>query len=84
MSVLVNEIQVFATKFGVPPAVAMMLPAVFNQGAEEVGMTTSDLVKLATYGEEELGHYVVTIAEEAANSELGKEVWAEFEEKENG
>ena len=84
MSVLVNEIEVFATRFGVPPAVAMMLPAVFNQGAEEVGMTAAELVKLATYGEEELGHYMVTIAEEAANSDAGKEAWAEFKEKMNG
>jgi hypothetical protein len=44
MNVLVNEIQVFAVKFGVPPAVAMMLPAVFHQGAEEAGMTAGELV----------------------------------------
>jgi hypothetical protein len=47
-------------------------------------MTAAELVKLATYGEEELGHYMVTIAEEAANSDAGKEAWAEFEEKMNG
>ena len=84
MSVLVNEIQVFATKFGVPPAVAMMLPAVFHQGAEEAGMTAGGLVMVATYGDKELGNYIVAVAEECAASELGKECWANFKEKENG
>jgi len=84
MSVLVNEIQVFATKFGVPPAVAIMLPAVFNQGAEEAGMTAGGLVMVATYGDKELGNYIVAVAEECAASDMGKECWANFKENEHG
>ena len=84
MSVLVNEIQVFATKFGVSAPIAMMLPAVFDKGAEETGMPVLKLVSLATYGNMELGNYFVEVAQKCANSEAGKEAWAEFEEKENG
>jgi|TARA_R110000765_G_scaffold403179_1_gene499197 hypothetical protein len=83
MGDLVNEIGVFATRFGVEPAVAMMLPAVFRNGAEGVGASARELVKLATYGEGDLGRYMIAVAEEAANSDAGKEAWAEFGEKMN-
>jgi len=75
---MTNEVYAFAKKFDVPPRVAIMLPGAFHQGAGETGMTQRELVNLATHGEEELGLYMVAIAEECADGVLGRAVWADF------
>ena len=84
MTRLTNEIAAFCTAYDVSAPIAMMLPAVFDKGAEETGMPVLKLVSLATYGNMELGNYFVEVAQKCANSEAGKEAWAEFEEKMNG
>ena len=84
MSVLTDEIHVFAVTYKVPAPVAMMLPGVFSRGAKDLGMPVRKLVGLATYINEDLGNYLVGAAEECAASEMGKECWANFKEKENG
>ncbi|HAG73531.1 MAG TPA: hypothetical protein DCL66_15140 [Gammaproteobacteria bacterium] len=78
MSVLVEKINVFAKKYGVPPNVAMMLPAIFKNAAGKVDMDVEDLVDVATEKNAELALYLITIADKCANSKVGMERWNDF------
>jgi len=60
-----EELVVFAMARGLAPNEAMVLPALFEKAADEVGMSVRGLISSATYSNE-VGEYLAKVAREVA------------------
>ena len=63
---MTNELATFAARFGIAPAVAYVLPALFERTAERLGMHPRVLVAEATYRNPPLGEYLAEAARKVA------------------
>lgn len=73
----------FAEVYGIAPAVAYVLPALFECSAQKVGMTTRELATSAL-GNHELGKYLAQCARDVANADLTLKDLESKAQKENG
>ena len=62
----VSEIAVFAARQNIGPAVAYVLPALFERAAQKVGMAPRALLSQATYSNPALGAYLADCARKVA------------------
>jgi hypothetical protein len=61
-----NDYLIFAARQNLPPAVAYVLPALFERAAEKVQMPLAALLAEATYRNPALGEYLADCARKVA------------------
>ena len=66
---MIQELAVFAAKFGVSPKDAHVLPALFERAAQIAGMPTCALLSRATYSNFPLGEYLAKAARQVADED---------------
>lgn len=63
---MTSELAAFAARFSVPSSAAHVLPALFDNAAQKVGMSARALVAEATYRNAALGQYLADAARKVA------------------
>lgn len=61
-----QDMVVFASRFGLTPSQAAVLPALFEKAAAETGNTVRGLLATATYHNIKAGEYLASVARQVA------------------
>ena len=64
-----NELAVFAARFGIAPKDAYVLPALFDNAAAKAGLPVRALLAQATYSNQKLGEYLAEAARKVAQED---------------
>ena len=63
---MLQELAIFAARFGIVPQDAYVLPALFERAAQKVGMKPRVLLAEATYRNHKVGEYLAGLARQVA------------------
>lgn len=66
---MINEYAIFASRFGISPSVAYVLPALFEGAAKKVNLPVRALLSQATYSNQALGSYLADCARKVAEED---------------
>jgi len=61
-----TNLVAFASRFNLSHSEAVVLPALFDKAASEVGKSRAELVAIATYQNLKVGEYLASVAREVA------------------